>query len=130
MKRDGVLRKAQGFHMVVSCYIFFLTFYAISMGAESFMGLLAVTLPIFLLTLLTAIVMLVMAIFYSFKTKPVSFYLAAVSVMSVPFVILALDNIFYFYEPLVLPTNSIILISAIYSVTSLLFVIASKVREG
>src|SRR5210317_823210 len=116
--------------MLVSCYIFFLTFLAFSMGAQSFMGPLALTLPIFLLTLLTAIVMLVMAIFYSFKTKPVSFYLAAASVISVPFVIHELDNIFYFYEPLVLPTNSIISISAIYSVTSLLLVIASKFREG
>jgi len=117
---------AQFNFQTIAISIVILASLALFFGAETFILLLAVTVYISLPILILLISLLGYAIWVSFTNTSSDRYLKLISFISIPYSILALDNILYFYWPLVLQTTTIVSISFAYAIVVFLLIFKSK----
>lgn len=120
------IRNAQFFFVITGIYVLSLALIAGILGAESFLILMGILAYFTLPSLIVVILLLVYAIVISFSPVSNDKYLKVISYISIPYVVLALDNIFYFFSPLVLDTKNIVAISFFYSIFVFVTVYKSK----
>jgi len=120
------VRNAQFFFVMTGIYVLSLALIAGILGAESFLILMGILAYFTLPSLIVVISLLIYAIVISFSPISNDKYLKVISCTSIPYVVLALDNIFYFFSPLVLDTKNIVAISFFYSIFVFVTVYKSK----
>ncbi len=103
------------YFLITGAFVFSLSLFAFLDGGYSAMVFIAMTMHVFIPLLLVVLLFLSRAIILSLKLRPRNRPLFILSLASIPYSILALDNMFYFFRPLVIDTNAIIIISLIYS---------------
>jgi hypothetical protein len=100
--------------LAVGVYVLSLALFALASGAETFMGLIAVLFFFFIPSLIAILAVLAVGIFYGLQAKTQAWPLFVVTLLSIPYTILAMDNIFYFYRPWIISTDAIVFISIAY----------------